>query len=172
VTLPEPLFLTGEEWEALSTEEQRALWRNSRATRAERLEKILEARRWREANPILGAEFAPLDRSARCTPSCGIHNQHVYILCFGSPRVIRDRDYRPSEPRPVTNYALLHYVGWTGQHPPSKRVRDHGGKYLFPYIVEIRPGTPRDEFRIKCEETCARCGESLWYYRVPRETAG
>lgn len=168
MTLPEPLFLTGEEYDALSTKEQKALWRDYQA---ERFRKAVEEYRWRMENPRFGPSLAPLDRTARCGLSCMIHSQHVYILCFGRPRLIRSRDFRPSE-RPWQNYPLTHYVGFTRQRPPSKRVRDHGGKYLYPYVVEIRPGTELDEFRIKCEENCARCGESLWYFRAPKETAG
>ena len=53
MTLPEPLFLTGEEYDALSTKEQKALWRDYQA---ERFRKAVEEYRWRMENPRFGPE--------------------------------------------------------------------------------------------------------------------
>jgi len=60
--------------------------------------------------------------------------------------------------RPVT-----HYVGYTGQQPPVKRVWQHG-RGSARALVQVRPGTLRDEARVKCLEKCPRCGDRLWYF--------
>ena len=51
--LPESLFLTGEEYDALSTEEQKALWRDYRA---ERRRKAVEEYRWQNGESTLRSE--------------------------------------------------------------------------------------------------------------------
>ena len=96
-----------------------------------------------------------------CPGDCLEHDEHIYILCYGSPVIVRDRDYLHDDPS--IGYPITHYVGWTSQLPPIKRVRQHGAKSAH-YVAEIRPGTMRDEAHAKQFETCPRCGQSLWYY--------
>jgi hypothetical protein len=90
-----------------------------------------------------------------CEPGCMRHREHVYILCYGEPVVIKEGDCGE---RPVT-----HYVGYTQQQPPVKRVWQHG-RGSARALVRIRPGTLRDEARAKCLEKCPRCGGRLWYF--------
>ena len=86
------------------------------------------------------------------------HRAHVYIICYGKPTVpaAADLGLRP--------YPVLHYVGYTGQYPPVKRVWAHG-RGSGPGLVEIRPGNLREELRVKLLGKCPRCGKPLWYYR-------
>ncbi len=120
---------------------------------------------------ILAAEIGPpipgsappddLNSQAECPGQCLAHRQHIYILCYGRPVLVRDRDYLPGDPS--RRYPISHYVGWTSQLPPIKRVRQHGAMSAH-YMAQIRPGTVRDEEHAKRFETCPRCGQSLWYY--------
>jgi hypothetical protein len=113
----------------------------------------------------LGIHYSACQESpsspATCPGECLAHRQHVYILCYGKPVVVRDRDYLHDDP--TTGYPITHYVGWTSQLPPVKRVRQHGAKSAH-YIAQIRPGTMRDEEHVKRFEACPKCGQSLWYY--------
>jgi hypothetical protein len=97
----------------------------------------------------------------QCLPECMAHPEHIYILCYGRPVLVRDRDYLLDDP--TRNYPITHYVGYTGQQPPVKRVREHGARSAH-HIVVIRSGTERDEERAKSSEACPKCGQSLWYY--------
>ena len=145
--LPEAVFLTAEQ-NALLRRARLEQWRAG-------LEERKQARR---------AAIQAMDRSVRCPPGCLEHLMHVYIICYGKPTLIRSRDYYCE---PHENYPIDHYVGWTQQQPVD-RVRQHGAKSAH-FLVEVRPGDTRDEFRIKYEEFCPKCGKSLWYYRTPRE---
>ena len=118
---------------------------------------------------ILAAEIGPpipgsappddLNSQAECPGQCLAHRQHVYILCYGRPVLVRDRDYLPGNPS--RKYPISHYVGWTSQLPPIKRVRQHGIISAH-YMAQIRPGTMCDEEHAMRFETCPRCGQSLW----------
>lgn len=99
--------------------------------------------------------------AAGCPDNCRAHQQHIYILCYGHPVNVRDRDYLRDDP--TRGYPITHYVGWTSQLPPIERVRQHGAKSAH-YVAEIRPGTMRDEAHAKRHEPCPKCGQSLWYY--------
>lgn len=98
---------------------------------------------------------------AECSGECLIHRQHVYILCYGKPVIVRSRDYLRGDPS--RKYPISHYVGWTRQLPPIKWVRQHGAMSAH-HVAQIRPGTMRDEELVKVSETCPRCSQSLWYY--------
>lgn len=95
-----------------------------------------------------------------CAGDCRMHQAHVYILCYGRPVMVRDRDYLLADP--AEDYPISHYVGFTTQLPID-RVRQHGARSAH-YIAAIQPGTIRDEHRIKLIGACPRCGKSLWYY--------
>lgn len=81
----------------------------------------------------------------------------VYVLHFEEPTVLRQADVQ---------HAVTHYVGWTGQVPPMKRVRQHGPK-LDRSVVSFTDGTAEDEYRLKREGQCERCGRSLDYQHSP-----
>lgn len=55
---------------------------------------------------------------------------------------------------------IRHYVGWTQQDKPSRRISAHGPA-AFREVVYLEPGTMQDEERIKRNGTCPKCGESL-----------
>ena len=86
----------------------------------------------------------------------------VYVLCFDSPRTVRDSDFDWTESVPVS-----HYVGWTGQLPPINRVQSHG-RGMARHLVSLTRGTLIDEYATK-DETCVVCGCSLNYYREALE---
>jgi hypothetical protein len=100
----------------------------------------------------------PVVNTQPCDPRCTRHRSHVYVICYGEPFIPDQADLG------YPAYPVTHYVGFTEQHPPLRRVQSHG-RGSTAGLVEIRTGTLRDEARIKCLEKCARCGESLWYYR-------
>lgn len=96
-----------------------------------------------------------------CPIHCQDHPEHVYILCYGQPVVVSDRDHLIADP--THGYPITHYVGYTRQQPPVKRIRSHGALSAH-HIAEIRPGTAADEETVKRREKCPHCGGSLWYY--------
>jgi hypothetical protein len=109
----------------------------------------------------MGYEDLEEEEEEVCPGECLAHRQHIYILCYGRPVLVRDRDYLRRDPS--KRYPISHYVGWTSQLPPIKRVRQHGAKSAH-YIAQIRPGTMLDEEHAKRFEPCPRCGQSLWYF--------
>lgn len=96
-----------------------------------------------------------------CQPSCTEHETHVYILCYGVPVQVSDRDYLTADP--THGYPISHYVGFTTQQPPVKRVRSHGARSAH-FIARILPGSLADEDAVKRGGACPTCGGSLWYY--------
>ncbi|MEU6191999.1 hypothetical protein [Nocardia sp. NPDC047038] len=62
-----------------------------------------------------------------------------------------------------TLQAVLHYVGWTRQHPPLRRASQHGPAYRES-LVAILPGTLAEEAHLKAEGRCPRCGQPLHYH--------
>jgi hypothetical protein len=100
------------------------------------------------------------DDEGLCAGNCRAHGEHVYILCYGRPVMVRDRDYLLADP--TGEYPISHYVGYTTQLPID-RVRQHGARSAH-YLVAVQPGTERDEYQIKRTGTCPRCGKSLWYF--------
>lgn len=99
--------------------------------------------------------------SDTCPPDCRAHPEHVYILCYGQRVTVKDRDYLIADSG--SDYPISHYVGYTTQQPPVKRIRSHAARSAH-YIAEIRPGTQADEETAKRSEMCPKCGGSLWYY--------
>jgi predicted RNA-binding Zn-ribbon protein involved in translation (DUF1610 family) len=116
-----------------------------------------------EIGPPIPGSAPPDDISSQgeCPGECLAHRQHIYILCYGRPVLVRSRDYLRDDPS--RKYPISHYVGWTRQLPPIERVRQHGAKSAH-YVAQIRPGTMLDEERAKRFEPCPRCGKSLWYF--------
>ena len=94
-----------------------------------------------------------------CEPNCRKHRMHIYIICYGKPVMVRDRDYLRQDWE--TRYPITHYVGFTTQLPID-RVRQHAALSAH-YLVEVRPGTEFDEQTAKLYEKCPRCSRSLWY---------
>jgi hypothetical protein len=92
---------------------------------------------------------------ASCERGCTRHREHVYVICYGEPFLPDQAD---------CDYPVLHYVGYTAQHPPIRRVWSHG-RGSAAALTGMRPGNLRDELRVKLLGKCARCGKPLWYYK-------
>uniref|UniRef100_UPI003F491031 hypothetical protein n=1 Tax=Actinoplanes sp. CA-151224 TaxID=3239904 RepID=UPI003F491031 len=99
-----------------------------------------------------------------CLPDCDEHLEHVYVICYGRPVHVADRDFLPGE---EIDYPIDHYVGYTRQHPPMKRVRSHGNR-SGRHLAALLPGSIDDEERLKVTGQCPACGKDLWYYSKPR----
>lgn len=99
-----------------------------------------------------------------CPGTCRKHPEHVYILCYGRPVLVSDRDYRPCDP--AANHPISHYVGHTRQ-VPIHRIRSHGARSGH-FVAQIRPGTEEDEERVKRWESCPKCDGTLWYFCASR----
>lgn len=96
----------------------------------------------------------PLSRQ-HCPSDCRAHPAHIYISCFATPTVLRDAD---------TQFAVMHYVGFTRQHPPMRRVSQHGPA-CREALVAIIPGACDEEEALKAGSLCPRCGLALAYTR-------
>lgn len=95
-------------------------------------------------------DVLPLARS-RCPNDCRDHPEHIYIACFSTPTTLRDMDKR---------HTFMHYVGWTRQQPPVRRVKQHGSVCLNA-LVTIVPGSETEEADLKARYRCPRCGQPL-----------
>lgn len=92
---------------------------------------------------------------------------HVYVLHYETPQVVKSVsvDYAGPDPA-MDNDGLLsfepirHYVGWTQQSNPRKRINRHGPAALRE-VVYLEPGTTDDEEAMKRAGSCPKCGESL-----------
>jgi hypothetical protein len=89
------------------------------------------------------------------------HQEHVDILCYGAPTTVKSRDYLVVDG--VYDFPITHYIGYTRQQPPVKRIRSHGARSAH-HIARIQPGTLADEVAIKRHGACPRCRGSLWYF--------
>ena len=76
---------------------------------------------------------------------------HVYVLHYETPQVVKSvsTDYAGPEPLQdndgwLSCAPIRHYVGWTQQANPRKRINRHGPAALRE-IVSLEPGTTRDE---------------------------
>jgi hypothetical protein len=53
-----------------------------------------------------------------CEPKCREHRNHIYIICYGRPVKVRDRDYLHEDRDAwASGYPITHYVGFTTQRP-------------------------------------------------------
>lgn len=91
----------------------------------------------------------------------------VYVLHYEVPQVARSvsRDYAGTSPKADADGLLSagpirHYVGWTQQAKPSKRISRHGPA-ASREVAYLAPGTTRDEQTLKLTGTCPKCGEAL-----------
>jgi hypothetical protein len=89
----------------------------------------------------------------------------VYALHYDPPRVVRSvsGDYAGVEPRAdsagwLSAGPIRHYVGWTQQRDPRKRISKHAPMSATE-IVDLAPGTMRDEHELKLTGQCPKCGE-------------
>ncbi len=121
---------------------------------------ITPARAGTSGDHAASRRVPPLRRDP-CAPECLAHDEHVYVACFDEPTLVADRDHHPADAE--RNYPVRHYVGWTTQQPPVKRLRQHGAACLSNLILLV-PGSTRDEFLLKGLGRCPRCNGALWYY--------
>lgn len=92
---------------------------------------------------------------------------HVYILHYETPQVVQSvsSDYfgitlfaEKGSKGFKTPWPIRHYVGWTQQSDPYRRINNHGASRLRT-VAGLIPGTMIDEDRIKNTETCPLCNE-------------
>lgn len=97
----------------------------------------------------------------------------VYVLHYDLPQRVKSvsRDY--AGPNAVLGPGGLvsakpirHYVGWSQQADPRKRIYDRGLAALRE-IVYLEPGTMVDELGLKVVGKCPRCGERYAEDLVP-----
>ncbi|HEX4728146.1 MAG TPA: hypothetical protein VH298_10145 [Jatrophihabitans sp.] len=91
----------------------------------------------------------------------------VYVLHYEVPQVAKSvsTDYAGRSPQSdkdgfLSAAPIRHYVGWTQQKLPRKRINRHGPAALRE-IVYLAPGTTQDEQAMKLTGTCPKCGEPL-----------
>lgn len=92
---------------------------------------------------------------------------HVYVLHYEVPQTVKSVSSDYAGPSPLTDAdgylsatQIRHYVGWTQQRLPRKRISRHGPAALRG-IVYLQPGTTQDEQAMKLTGTCPKCGEPL-----------
>lgn len=96
-----------------------------------------------------------------CALECLAHEEHVYVVCFDEPTRVADRDHHPDDPK--RDYPVQHYVGWTTQQPPVKRLNQHAAACRRSLVLLV-PGSKGDERLLKTQGRCPRCNDTLWYY--------
>jgi hypothetical protein len=91
----------------------------------------------------------------------------VYVLHYDVPQIVKSAsiDYAGSASRSdkdglLSAAPIRHYVGWTQQRLPRKRINRHGPAALREIVYQA-PGTTRDERAMKLTGTCPKCGEPL-----------
>lgn len=92
---------------------------------------------------------------------------HVYVLHYETPQVVKSvsseyADVPPQQDQDgfLSATPIRHYVGWTQQANPRKRINRHG-RAAQREIVYLEPGTLRDEETMKRVGVCPKCGENL-----------
>jgi hypothetical protein len=92
---------------------------------------------------------------------------NVYVLHYEIPQIVKSvsADYAGRPPsydggRLVSAKPIRHYVGWTQQDRPSKRISAHGPAAMRE-VAYLEPGTTADERSMKLTGTCPKCGERL-----------
>lgn len=91
----------------------------------------------------------------------------VYVLHYEIPQVVMSvsTDYAGSAPKSnergyLSARPIRHYVGWTQQAKPSRRISAHGPAAARE-VVYLEPGTLADERAMKLTGRCPKCGEPL-----------
>ena len=88
----------------------------------------------------------------------------VYVLCFDERRAIasvsRDCACKPDPAGGLRSLPVRHYVGWTQQSDPRRRISRHGAGSTAAIVLQ-QSGTVRDEQALKRRGTCPRCGGTL-----------
>jgi hypothetical protein len=89
----------------------------------------------------------------------------VYALHYDPPRVVRSVSGEYAGPDPQSDSSgwlsaepIRHYVGWTQQQDPRKRIGRHAPMGVTE-IVHLLSGTMVDERELKRAGHCPKCGE-------------
>ena len=92
---------------------------------------------------------------------------HVYVVHYDEPQVVKSVsiDYAGPSPRSgadgfLSATPIRHYVGWTQQRLPRKRINRHGPAAVRE-VGYLQPGTTKDEHTMKLTGMCPKCGEPL-----------
>jgi len=90
----------------------------------------------------------------------------VYALHYDPPRIVKSvsvdyagRRQQSDSSGLLSGRPIRHYVGWTQQQNPRKRIGRHAPMTATD-IVNLAPGTMRDESELKLTGSCPRCGEA------------
>lgn len=99
---------------------------------------------------------------------CADHPEHLYVICYGKPAMVKSRDWSAwdlelKEMGSFKPYPISHYVGWTTQHPPVKRLWQHAANSAQ-LVVTVMPGNAYEESVLKQFGVCPRCHGSLNYF--------
>jgi hypothetical protein len=88
----------------------------------------------------------------------------TYGLCYDPPVVVESvsMDYAGDPPEHnargyLSPGPIRHYVGWTQQRDPNRRIRNHHNAGTA-VTVTLSQGTMEHEEEIKRTETCPTCG--------------
>jgi hypothetical protein len=91
----------------------------------------------------------------------------VYVLHYDPPQIVRSVSMDYAGLQAVagkhgleSDGPISHYVGWTQQSDPRRRIYNHGPISRCE-VVSLRPGTMRDEQREKLTGACPKCGAAL-----------
>ncbi len=89
------------------------------------------------------------------------------MLHYDVPQIVKSVSGDYADPVPVLTAMVFlsanpirHYVGWTQQKLPRKRINRHGPAVLRE-IVHLQPGTMHDKQTLKVTGACSKCGEPL-----------
>lgn len=89
----------------------------------------------------------------------------IYALCYDPPTVVRSVsiNYAAAPPKRTSSgyqsaTPIRHYVGWTQQADPRKRIAKHR-RAATPVRVSLSTGTMRDEEETQRTGHCSVCGE-------------
>ena len=92
---------------------------------------------------------------------------HVYVVHYDEPQVAKSVSVDYAGPSPsadadgfLSAAPIRHYVGWTQQRLPRKRINRHGPAAVRE-VGYLQPGTTKDEHTMKLTGMCPKCGEPL-----------
>jgi hypothetical protein len=100
--------------------------------------------------------------------TCSEHPEHLYVICYGQTTMVKSRDWSAwdaelRECHAFKPYPISHYIGWTTQRPPVKRLWQHGTNSAQ-RVVTVVPGTTYEESVLKQFGACPKCNGSLDYF--------
>ncbi|WP_375425512.1 hypothetical protein [uncultured Friedmanniella sp.] len=88
----------------------------------------------------------------------------IYTLCYDPPVIVRSVSRNYAGPSPVfarggfeSATPIRHYVGWTQQADPRKRISRHH-RAATPVTVTLSTGTMLDEDHLQQTGHCPTCG--------------